>query len=97
MEEKINYIKHLKESWKFAQETTENELKIKGHTSVNVALEVFKKVCTPYHFFLQGMKQSDEKPTEKQLKYAESLDIENPGQYTKQQLSKKIKEKVDNG
>jgi hypothetical protein len=43
------------------------------------------------------MKQSDEKPTEKQLKYAESLDIENPGQYTKQQLSKKIKEKVDNG
>ena len=39
----------------------------------------------------------DNSPTPAQLKYAESLKIDNPGQYTKKELSKRIEDKKNGG
>lgn len=94
MNKKEKYINHIKESWSFAQETSEKSLNLKGHVATNVALKIFEKCASPFHYFSQETKQ-EEKPTEKQLAYAKQLGIENPESYPKKILRQKITEVVD--
>jgi hypothetical protein len=85
---------HVKEGWCFAKEVTEKILKLEGHKATNVELIIFEKCLSPLYYFIQDatVKTTEEKPTEKQIKYAKSLGIENPEHYSKKEISKKIDE-----
>lgn len=89
---KKEYQDHIKESWSFAKETTEKSLEVKGYASTSVALAIFEKCVSPYHYYLKNINSGseDEKPTEKQLSYAKNLGIDNLESYTKKTLSAKI-------
>ena len=92
------YKEHIKESWFFAQEVSE-ELELKDHATTNVALSIFDKVVSPYHYFNSDTKANteEEPPTKKQLILAKKLEIDNPENYTKKTISKKIEEVFKNG
>ena len=95
MEKKQDYIDHIKERWSFAKQVSETDLKLSNHTATNVALSIFDKVVSPYHYFIQDTGTttgSDDPPTQKQIAYAKKLNIQNPESYTKKELSKKIDE-----
>jgi len=96
MRNEEEYKKHIKQSWYFSNNIVENTLKIKGVLATNLKLKIFEKITTPLHFFQQGQNKNKPKPTEAQIKYAKSLDIENPKSYTKKELSEKIKEVLSN-
>ena len=84
---------HVKEGWCFAKETAEKILKLEGHIATNVELIIFEKCLSPLYYFIQDTsKVIEENPTDKQLKYAKSLGVENPESYSKKELSKKIDE-----
>ena len=89
MKNEEKYLEHLKE----AEVLTKKSIQEKG-ISPEFARIVFDKLVTPYHYFLQ---ETPEEPTEKQIKYAENLGIENPVKYSKQELSKKIDEARTHG
>lgn len=91
-----SYINHIKDGWRFATQTAEEDLKLKNHVKTNVTLIIFEKVLSPLHYFLQDTNTQEPKPTEKQIKYAKKLNIENPESYTKKTLSEKISEVVGN-
>ena len=95
MKNEKEYEKHIKESWTFSTNTaneTNADMKSK------LALLIFEKTCSPYHYFMQNNETTtDEKPTEKQISYAEKLGISDPQSYTKKTLSDKIDEVVKNG
>ena len=92
MKEKEKYLEHIKERWSFATKTVEKELELKNHVATNVALSIFDKTVTPYHYFVVDNKTMDEKPTGKQITYAKKLGIIDPEKYTKKTLSEKIDE-----
>ena len=92
MKEKEKYLDHIKERWSFATKTAEETLELKNHLATNVALSIFEKRVTPYHYFVEDNKTTDDPPTEKQIFYAKKLGIENPESYTKKTLSEKIDE-----
>ena len=95
MEKEKEYIEHIRERWSFAKRVSEDELELTNHVATNVAISIFDKVVSPYHYFLQNTGAApitDDPPTEKQLSYAKKLGIENPESYTKKELSKKIDE-----
>ena len=91
MKKEREYIDHIKESWCFSKEVTENELKLRDHIAADVAVSIFDKIVSPYHYFVDD-KNVDDSPTEKQINYALKLGIENPETYTKKTLSEKIEE-----
>ena len=95
MEKETEYLEHIKERWQFSKHVSEKELKLKNHTATSIALSIFDKVVSPYHYFIQDSGTSskvDEPATEKQISYAKNLGIDNPESYTKKELSKKIDE-----
>ena len=97
MEKEKKYIDHIKERWNFSKKTSEEELQLKNHIATNVALSIFDKCLSPYHYFIEGNETKEEPPTEKQINYAKKLEIENPESYTKKTLSEKIDDVVKNG
>lgn len=90
MEKEKEYVDHIKESWSFAQQTAQEKLDQKNHTAINLALSIFDKMLSPYHYFIQNKNNEEPKPTDKQIEYAKKLDIKNPETYTKKTLSEAI-------
>ena len=98
MKKRNEYIEHIKERWSFAQKTVEEQLKLKNHVATNVALSIFDKCLSPYHYFLgEDVTTNGDSPTEKQIAYAKKLGISDSESYTKSKLSEKIDEVVKNG
>ena len=52
MEKKSEYIDHIKESWNLSLTTAKEQLGLTNHTATNVAIVIFEKCCSPYHYFL---------------------------------------------
>ena len=85
MNYETEYLEHIKE----ADKLTKKAIK-EYDLSPERAKIVFKKSVSPYHYFVQ--EQEKDMPTVKQIDYATQLNIENPEQYTRKELSKKIDE-----
>ncbi len=99
MEEKEvlgKYADDVTKKWEFAKTLAAKILKVEGHKAFNLALAIFSKMDTPYHFFEKSNTPQDV-PSEKQIKYAESLKISNPEKYTRKDLGTKIREVVGDG
>jgi len=66
--------------------------------SKDLQLKVYDNICTDLRqrrIENERNKNKNDKPTEKQIKFAESLGIENPEKYTKAELSKEIDKKTN--
>jgi len=95
MKNEKEYLEHIKESWNFATKTAQDELKQKNHTATNLALYIFEKCVSPYHYFVKDKNDQEPnelKPTERQIEYAKKLGIEKPETYTRKTLSEAIDE-----
>jgi len=94
MEKQEEYKKHIEEGWNFSKRSAEaiaEDERIKSE----LALKIFERVCSPYHYFLKEYESGTSEfvsPSDKQIKYAKDLNIENPEKYSKDELSKKIDE-----
>jgi len=98
MKEEEKYIEHIKERWNFARKTVLEKLELKNHIADNIAITIFEKCVSPYHYFIGNDETNDdEKPTKKQIHYAKKLGIKDPEFYTKKDLSNKIDEVTKNG
>jgi len=97
MKETKDYIKHIKESWEFAKKTAEEELKLQNQMGTNVALTIFDKCVSPYHYFKKDSEPQVDKPSMKQIAYAKKLGIKDPEFFTKKELSDKIDEVTKSG
>lgn len=96
MKKEKEYKQHIEECLSFARRIAEATV---GQDNEEMTQElmwaVFDKVCTPLHYFLQDIEQgASQPPTEKQIAYAMQLGIQDPEQYTRLELSKKINEAV---
>jgi len=91
-----NYAEHVKQCWQFSDTTTTKVLDLDGVIAANIKLKIFEKCLSPFHYFADGGEKQDPKPSEAQIKYAKSLKIKNPENYTKKELSKMIKEAIAN-
>ncbi len=92
--EEQKYKEHVKKGWCFAQETA-NELASENDLRSKLALAIFEKIVSPLHYFLQGNvseKPVSQPPTEKQIAYAKQLGIQDPGKFSREELSDKIDE-----
>ena len=92
MKETERYLDHIKECWNFTKLAVEDELRLSGVVATNIKIKIFEKYLSPYHYFLEDKEKQTPNPTEAQIKYAKSLKIKNPENYTKKTLSEKIKE-----
>ena len=90
---KEEYKKHIEESWHYS-ESVVNKLTEDKKTKNELALMVFEKVCSPYHYFLQNGTNNEPAPTERQIKFATKLGIAEPEKMSKQQLSDEINKKM---
>lgn len=90
MKNEKEYVEHIKESWTFAIKTAQDELKQQNHTATNLALHIFEKCVSPYHYFIKDNDPDELKPTDKQIAYAKKLGIEKPETYTRKNLSEAI-------
>jgi hypothetical protein len=95
MKQEEEYTNHITQSWKFAEKLA-SKLNASEHRALNIALVIFEKCISPYHYFLQNGSEKP-KPTSKQIKYANNLGIKNPETYTKEALSNKISEVLEGG
>ena len=102
MKKEKEYVEHLKESWSFANKIANEELGQKNQLATNLALSIFDKMVSPYHYFLKDVEnkennqtnQTVEKPTIKQIDYAKKLGITDPENFTKEGLSREIEKKL---
>jgi len=88
---------HIRECWKFCYDLAK-ELVDDEKLQLKLSFEIFKKSFCPSHIFQPGRESTPPAavpPSEKQLQYAKDLNIENPEQYTKQELSQEIKKVLD--
>ncbi len=93
------YKGHVKECWDFAQEVANGlvDQEMKG-IRMAFTISIFEKVCTPYHYFLEGEESIQSiPPTEKQVGFARQLGIIQPEKMSKQQLSEEIDKAVKSG
>jgi hypothetical protein len=90
------YAEHIKKCLQFSEATTEKVLGLDGIFATNIELKIFEKCLSPYYYFSENREKQDPKPSDAQIKYANSLKIKNPESYTKRDLSKKIKEVLVN-
>ena len=86
------YEEHIKQCWNFSNKIVEKNLELDGVIGSNIKIKVFEKILTPFHYFEAPEDRQNQKPSEAQLKYAKSLKIKNPEEYTRAELSRKIKE-----
>jgi hypothetical protein len=91
------YVNHINQCWRFSEKTVEEELQLEGIIATNIKLKIFEKCLIPYHYFIEGNVKQEQKPTDKQLKLAKKLEIQNPESYTKDTISKKIDEVLQHG
>ena len=87
MKDEEKYLEHIKE----ADELTKKAIKECG-VSPDYAKIIFEKAVSPHYYFIQNTEQIIEPATEKQIAYAQQLGIDNPEQYNKKELSKKIED-----
>ena len=88
------YEEYVKKRWRFsnklAKELVDNE-----QLQATLSIEIFSKSCSPLYYFQEdndGDEEVSQPPSARHIKYARDLKIENPEQYTKNELSKKIDE-----
>ncbi len=93
MKENEEYKKHIEESWHYANSAV-NNLADDEKTRNELALMVFEKMCSPYHYFQQNETNNEPSPTERQINFAKKLGITKPEKMTKQQLSDEINKKM---
>jgi hypothetical protein len=97
MKNKEKYLDHIKERWSFARKTVLETLELKNHLADQIAVTIFDKTVSPYHYFVEDNGTTDDKPTKKQIAYAKKLKIKDPEFYTKKDLSNKIDEVANSG
>jgi len=90
LEKEIEYIEHIKQ----ANDFTKRAIRENG-IPPEFARVIFEKCLTSHHYFIKNNKTDGDKPSERQLKFANDLKIENPEQYNKKELSELIKEKAN--
>jgi hypothetical protein len=92
MKDEKKYEDHVIRRWNFSKELAD---KLANEDLRNaLTISIFDKTCSPHHYFLRELNEgvTAEKPSERQIKYAEDLGIINPEKYSKHELSKKIDE-----
>jgi hypothetical protein len=88
------YKEHVKKGWCFAQETA-NELASETDLRSKLALAIFEKIVSPLYYFIRenGLGEpATQPPTEKQIKFAKDMGIQDPEKLTRDELSQKIDE-----
>lgn len=98
MKNEEKYKEHIKERWSFARKIVLETLELKNHIADNIAITIFEKCVSPYHYFSsESNEQNEDKPTMKQIAYAKRLGIKDPEFYTKESLSEEIDKVTKNG
>lgn len=93
MLKKDEYKNHIKEAWKFAEETAKE---ISKGMMPQISIVLFEKLVSPYHYFIQNISgdktELSGKPTEKMCNFAKDLGMKNPEQHTFDEVSDYIDE-----
>ena len=92
MKKEKEYENHIIRQWNFSKELADRVAD--EEMRKELTMSIFDKTCSPYHYFAQKENGNEtvEKPTEKQIKFANDLGIIHPEQYSKHDLSEKIDE-----